>query len=190
MSYMCDRARSITWGIEGGLPSIPLGVWLTRDDEETFLGAVFSNVPCEAGDRFTRPSARSGGFGDPLDRDPIAGRGDVTECYVSGEGGSKDYGVVIRELDGELCEYKIDGGATSAERERIRAERRRWLEEDPESVAERYRRGEVDQLDVIRRHGVVLDWGTGELLPHSTEQFRAMLGRRMVPHWASARWSG
>ena len=33
MSYMCDRARSITWGIKGGLPSIPHGVWLTRDDE-------------------------------------------------------------------------------------------------------------------------------------------------------------
>ena len=28
MSYCCDRARSITWGIEGGLPSIPHGVWL------------------------------------------------------------------------------------------------------------------------------------------------------------------
>ena len=51
MSYMCDRARSITWGIEGGLPSIPHGVWLTRGDDRTFLGAVFSNVPCGAGRR-------------------------------------------------------------------------------------------------------------------------------------------
>src|SRR5262249_58098399 len=75
MSYMCDRARSITWGIEGGLPSIPHGVWLTRDGERTFLGAVFSNVPCGAGDEFTRPSAGGGGFGDPLERDPPAGLG-------------------------------------------------------------------------------------------------------------------
>ena len=30
MSYCCDRARSITWGIRGGLPSIPQGLWLTR----------------------------------------------------------------------------------------------------------------------------------------------------------------
>jgi N-methylhydantoinase B len=51
-------------------------------------------------------------------------------------------------------------------------------------VAVRYRDGELDQLDVIRRHGVVLDWGTGELLPNTTAQFREMLQRRMVSHWA------
>ena len=34
MSYCCDRARSITWGIEGGLPSIPHGVWLNRGEGE------------------------------------------------------------------------------------------------------------------------------------------------------------
>ncbi len=71
MSYLCDRARSITWGIEGGLPSIPHGVWLNKGtDEERFLGAVFSDVPIRSGDTFTRPSAGGGGFGDPLERDP------------------------------------------------------------------------------------------------------------------------
>ena len=35
----------------------------------------------------------------------------------------------------------------------------------------------------IRRHGVILDWGTGELLPKTTEGFRAMFERRVVPHW-------
>jgi N-methylhydantoinase B len=39
---------------------------------------------------------------------------------------------------------------------------------------------------VIRRHGVILDWGTGELFPQTTRQYRAMLRRRMVPHWAAA----
>ena len=53
-------------------------------------------------------------------------------------------------------------------------------------MAARYREGELDQLDVIRRHGVILDWGTGELLPNTTEQFRAMLRWRTVPHWAKA----
>jgi N-methylhydantoinase B len=185
MSYMCDRARSITWGINGGLPSIPHGVWLTRDGgEETFLGAVFSNVPCGPGDRFTRPSAGGGGFGDPLERDPAAVLEDVADDYVSVERAAKDYGVVIRPVDEELAEYEVDEPATAAERDRIRAERRGWLDEDPESVAERYRSGTCDLLDVIRRHGVILDWGTGELLPKTTGQFRAMLQRRMVPHWA------
>jgi N-methylhydantoinase B len=30
---------------------------------------------------------------------------------------------------------------------------------------------------------VILDWGSGELLARTTEQFRAMLARRAVPHW-------
>jgi N-methylhydantoinase B len=180
---MCDRARSITWGIEGGLPSIPHGVWLTRDGERTFLGAVFSNVPCGAGDEFTRPSAGGGGFGDPLEREPEAVRDDVADGYVSIERARKDYGVVVREVDAELAEYEVDDEATSAEREQIRAARRAWLEEDPATVAERYRSGELDQLDVIRRYGVICDWGTGELLPTTTEQFRAMLRRRTAAHW-------
>jgi N-methylhydantoinase B len=50
-------------------------------------------------------------------------------------------------------------------------------------VAERYRDGELTTMDAIRRHGVILDWGTGELLEKTTEQFRAMLQRRAVEHW-------
>jgi N-methylhydantoinase A/oxoprolinase/acetone carboxylase beta subunit len=43
-------------------------------------------------------------------------------------------------------------------------------------------RGFRDVIE-IWRHGVILDWGTGELLPKTTEGFRAMLERRVVPHW-------
>jgi N-methylhydantoinase B len=167
MSYMCDRARSVTWGLDGGLPSIPHGVWLTRGGEETFL-------------------AGGGGFGDPLERDPAAVVEDVADGYVSIERARKDYGVVVREVDAELAEYAVDEEATGAERKQIAAERLGWLEEDPEAVAERYRAGQVDLLDVIRRHGVILDWGTGELLAKTTEQFRAMLRRRTVAHWKPA----
>jgi N-methylhydantoinase B len=187
MSYMCDRARSITWGIEGGLPSMPHGVWLNKGTErERFLGAVFSNVTVGPGDRFTRPSAGGGGFGDPLERDPAAVREDVADGYVTVERARKDYGVVLSEVDGELAQYAVDEEETAREREQIRAERRGWLEQDPASVAERYRAGELDVLDLIRRYGVILDWDTGELFPKTTDQFRAMLQRRMVPHWSAA----
>jgi len=128
-------------------------------------------------------SAGGGGFGDPLERDPTAVREDVADGYVSIERARKDYGVVVREVDAELAEYEVDEEATAAERELIRAARLGWLDEDPAMVAERYRSGDVDQLDVIRRHGVILDWGTGELLPRTTEQFRAMLRRRSAAHW-------
>jgi N-methylhydantoinase B len=179
MSYCCDRARSVTWGIEGGLPSYPHGVWL--NDE--FLGAVFSNVPVKPGDAFTRPSAGGGGFGDPLERDPASVCDDVADGYVTAERARKDYGVVVRAVDAELAHYDVDAEATERERAQIGAARRGWLAEDPESVAQRYRTGEVDVFDAIRRYGVILDWGSGELLPRTTEQFRAMLARRAVAHW-------
>jgi N-methylhydantoinase B len=179
MSYCCDRARSVTWGIEGGLPSYPHGVWL--NDE--FLGAVFSNVPVKPGDAFTRPSAGGGGFGDPLERDPAAVCDDVADGYVTAERARKDYGVVVRAVDAELAHYEVDAEATERERAQIGAARRGWLAEDPESVAQRYRSGEVDVFDAIRRYGVILDWGSGQLLPRTTEQFRAMLARRTVAHW-------
>jgi N-methylhydantoinase B len=51
------------------------------------------------------------------------------------------------------------------------------------AVAKRYRAGEIDVFDAVRRYGVILDWGSGELLERTTEQFRAMLARRAVRHW-------
>ncbi|WP_231609953.1 hypothetical protein, partial [Rhodococcus sp. CX] len=59
-----------------------------------------------------------------------------------------------------------------------------WLDEDPESVAVRYRNGELSMLDLVRRYGVIVDWGTGELLPTTTAQFRDLLRTRSVAHWS------
>lgn len=185
MSYCCDRARSITWGIAGGLPSVSHGVWLNKGtDEERFLGATFSNVPIEPGDSFTRPSAGGGGYGDPLTRDPELVVEDVIDGYVSVERAAKDYGVVIRPIDPELDQYEVDTAATEELRASIAAQRRDWLAEDPHAVARRYRAGELDMLDVIRRYGVVLDWGTGELHENTTRQYRELLQKRSAAHWA------
>jgi N-methylhydantoinase B len=184
MSYSCDRARSITWGINGGLPSFPHGVWLRRgNEEEEFLGAAFSNVPVHTDDVFWRPSAGGGGFGDPLERDPERVKEDVVDGYVSLGRARLDYGVVLRELDRELSEYELDREATEHERAQIRANRVKWLEEDPEEIASRYRAGELDMFDLVRRYGVILDWGPGKLLPMTTKMFRAMLRKRMVSRW-------
>ena len=184
VSYCCDRARSITWGINGGLPSLPHGVWLNKGLEgERFLGAIFSNVSLREGDFFTRPSAGGGGFGDPLERDPANVCEDVVDGYVSVGRALKDYGVVVREVDPDLSAYDVDAEGTAEARSRIRAEREGWLSEDAESVAARYREGKLDVLDLVRQYGVIVDWGSGELLPRTTEMFRAMLRRRAVAHW-------
>lgn len=184
MSYCCDRARSITWGIQGGLPSYPHGVWLNRGREhERFLGSVFSNEPVQAGDSFTRPSAGGGGYGDPLKRTSLLVLEDVVDGYVSVDRAAKDYGVVIEATVPGTDQYQLNEEATAALRQRIGADRPRWLREDAGDIARRYREGELDMLDLIRRYGVIVDWGTGELLATTTAQFRQMLDRRALAHW-------
>ncbi|MCB5291975.1 hydantoinase B/oxoprolinase family protein [Arthrobacter sp. SO3] len=184
MSYCCDRARSITWGIEGGLPSIPHGVWMNKGtDQEKFLGSNFSAVPLQSGDSFTRPSAGGGGYGDPLERPFDEVLEDVIDEYVSIERAAKDYGIIIREIDRELDQFEIDSAASTVLRQQIRADRPGWLTADPVVVAAKYRSGEVSMLDVIRRHGVILDWGTGELFPETTSEFRKSMEKRSSSHW-------
>lgn len=184
MSYCCDRSRSVTWGIEGGLPSIPQGVWLNRGTpDEKYLGALFSNVPVGPGDTFERPSAGGGGFGDALERDPQAVLEDVIDGYVSVNRAAKDYGVVIRPVDPEIDEYELDEEETAKLREELRSTRLDKLAESPESVAERYNAGELDQLDLVRHYGVILDWATGELLPTTTQQYREQMAKRSSSHW-------
>lgn len=187
MSYCCDRARSVAWGIAGGLPSTPHGVWMNKGtDKEAFLGAVFSNVPVVEGDSFTRPSAGGGGYGDPLDRPAEEVLEDVIDGYVSVERAAIDYGVVIRVIDADLDQYEFDVAATEAKRQEIRAARMGWLESDPEQIAERYRSGELSAMDLVRQFGVIVDWGTGELFPETTRQFRELLHKRSADYWSAA----
>ncbi len=184
MSYCCDRSRSVTWGIFGGLPSTPHGVELQRSGQESeFLGTIFSNVKVGKGDYFTRPSAGGGGLGDPLERDPKSVLEDVIDEYVSIERAEKDYGVVIKEIDREIDLFEIDAEATENARELIRLNRQKWLEENPETVMEKFRKGEVDLLDLIRRYGIIIDQQTGEYLPKTTDQNREAMRKRTLEYW-------
>jgi N-methylhydantoinase B len=185
LSYCCDRERSITFGIEGGLPGYPHGTWLNRETPDAkFLGAIFSGVPIKEGDAFIRPASGGGGYGDPLERDPALVLEDVIDEYVSIERARKDYGVVIKTLDPDLLKYEIDAEATRHERDAIRLDRKQWLQEDPERVAARYRAGEIDLLDTIRRYGVIIDQRTSQVFPRTTAQYRATLQKRTVDHWS------
>ncbi|RWP01465.1 MAG: hydantoinase B/oxoprolinase family protein [Mesorhizobium sp.] len=186
MSYICDRERAVVWGVEGGLPSMPHGLTMKRAGEETeiWLGSVFSDYSVHTGDQFARPTAGGGGFGDPLEREPRKVMEDVIDDYVSLERAKIDYGVVIREIDRDLCQYEIDDMATEAWRADIRAKRKDWARMDPEEVARKYRSGEIDTLDAVRHYAVILDWETGELLPKTTAQFRESFEKRTVSHWA------
>jgi N-methylhydantoinase B len=185
ISYICDRERAVVWGIQGGLPSMPHGLSLTRagGDAVTWLGSAFSDVPLNSGDIFSRPTAGGGGFGDPLERDPVLVREDVADDYVSLARARTDYGVVLRVIDTDLAEYEVDAAATERERARIRSQRRSWLAEDPRAVAVRFRAGELNALDLVRHYAVILDWDTGEVLENSTAQFRDMYHKRAAAYW-------
>jgi N-methylhydantoinase B len=52
-------------------------------------------------------------------------------------------------------------------------------------VAAKYRAGEINALDAVRRYAVILDWGSGELMPNSTAQFREQFRIRSLDHWAT-----
>ena len=73
------------------------------------------------------------------------------------------------------------------ERDRIDRARLGWLDEDAETIAARYRKGELSAMDLIRQYGVIVDWGSGKLLEKTTRQFREMLKCRTVPYWALRR---
>lgn len=89
----------------------------------------------------------------------------------------------MRCVDQDLAEYEVDMEATLRERAAIAAARQGWLNEDPEFVAARFRKGELGVLDAIRRYGVILNWGTGELYPKTTAVFREAMQRRSAAHW-------
>ena len=186
ISYICDRERSVVWGIKGGLPSMPHGLWIRRRgrEEKEWFGSLFSDEPIASGDVFSRSTAGGGGLGDPLERDPEAVMRDVEDDYVSLERAKTDYGVVLRAVDLDLAQYEIDIEATKSARAEIAAAREGWLDEAPEIVARRYQEGGLNEFDLVRRYGVIVDWGSGELLPKTTAQFRAMMRKRSASYWS------
>jgi len=183
-SYCCDRERSITWGIKGGLPGIPHGAWLNPNRPgECYLGAVFSAAPLKENDILTRPSSGGGGYGDPLERETELVLQDVIDGYVSTERARKDYGVVIQPIDPTVCDYRIDLEATREERAQIRSRRVTQLQEEPEVVMSLFRNGKIDLIDVVRHYGMIIDRRTMKILPKTTKQFRGMLKKRTAPYW-------
>ncbi|MFD1752966.1 hypothetical protein ACFSDD_27330 [Salipiger marinus] len=85
--------------------------------------------------------------------------------YVSIKRAALDYGVVIKEIDADLCEYEVDEAETEKLRAHIRENRVAWARIDPEKVAEMYRKGEIDAMDAVRRYAVILDWETASRCP-------------------------
>jgi N-methylhydantoinase B len=82
--------------------------------ETVELGAKPGFFTLRGGDALAYSFQGGGGFGDPIDRDPLDVAADVTDGYVSGGQASQVYGVVVDRLGA------VDAPATQARRQAIR----------------------------------------------------------------------
>jgi N-methylhydantoinase B len=116
-----DRSRMSTYGVNGGTAGGTYGIRVHRADgavEE--VPGLADDVPVRAGDVIEIVTTGGGGWGDPLEREPERVRLDVIRGIVSRAAAEADYGVVF---DGDGEEITVDGPATEAVRERLRAAR-------------------------------------------------------------------
>lgn len=93
-----DRSTIQPWGINGGEPgSSSSKVLIKKDGTQIPLPSKVDNVEVEKGDQILFITGGSGGWGDPLERDPESVRLDVARGLVSLEKALESYGVQLTE---------------------------------------------------------------------------------------------
>jgi N-methylhydantoinase B len=115
-----DRHDTQPWGILGGRPAACSEKWLVRKDgSREPLPSKIDNVRVRNGDRVIFRTAGGGGWGDPLERDPIRTRNDVARRLMTERKAREDYGVVLTgpNLD-------VDRRATDELRDSMRRNRK------------------------------------------------------------------
>ena len=92
-----DRMHCKPWGLHGGKDAAGNSIGLRKSGQwETDLpNAKVFGVRLRQGDAYMMQSGGGGGFGSPLERDPVLVAYDVQEGYVSPEAARADYGVVV-----------------------------------------------------------------------------------------------
>src|SRR5262252_6734416 len=111
------RQKCPPWGLWGGKPG-EFGDYLMRlPGENDFKPMVGSHVPVPVSSEVIVRTGGGGGFGDPLERDPLAVRNYVLEAFISVMSARDDYGVVLRD------DLSLDEAATARRRDEIRSQR-------------------------------------------------------------------
>ncbi len=105
-----DRVKLPPFGLFGGHNGTTTAYVRVRDDDEMPLRTKHA-YPLSQGDTLSVRTSGGGGLGDPLQRDPEAVAGDVTNGYISAPHAASQYGVVV-DAGGNL-----DAGATAALRQ-------------------------------------------------------------------------
>jgi N-methylhydantoinase B len=116
-----DRRDFRPYGLYGGQPGKPSTNFLNPDTENRSLTAkVTMNI--HRGDVFRHELAGAGGWGDPLERDPMLVLKDVRNEKVGTASARDDYGVVL-----DTDAWTVDVTATEKLRAEMRVERN-WTE--------------------------------------------------------------
>ena len=124
---IADRSILSCWGVAGGRAGRPFSVVIDPDGpDEREVDALADDAPVRAGELIRIRTTGGGGWGDPLDRPPAEVLRDVRWGKVSVQGARDDYAVVV--VAGESPQ--VDEPATTALRDRVRAER----PADPDSL--------------------------------------------------------
>jgi N-methylhydantoinase B len=121
LSVLAERAVLPPFGVCGGAAGATNRFWIRRDGrpiQPSPLPGKVSAFPVERDDIVMMESSGGGGFGDPLDRDPVMIAVDLAEGYVTPAAAASTYGVVLRN-------GAIDAAATAARRAQLRAARHR-----------------------------------------------------------------
>ena len=112
-----DRRDFRPYGLCGGQPGAPSDNILNPDGEARRLPSKVT-MTIRRGDVLRHELAGPGGWGDPLERDPMAVLADVRNDIVSRERGEACYGVVV-----DTQAWRVDADATEKRRAVLRAER-------------------------------------------------------------------
>jgi N-methylhydantoinase B len=115
-----DRVRLGCYGVNGGRAGQPFRVAIDIDGSACELGGLVDGEPVAAGEIVRVCTTGGGGWGDPLEREPLSVFQDVNEDKVSVQAARTDYGVVLR-MNGPA--FEIDLAATQALRAELRQKR-------------------------------------------------------------------
>jgi N-methylhydantoinase B len=117
LQVRADRERFLPYGLYGGRPGTPSSNVMNPATEPRALTAKVTTL-IKRGDVFRHEQPGTGGWGDPLERDPARVLRDVRNELVSLRSSREDYGVVI-----DTTTWTVDEPATSRSRGQLRAVR-------------------------------------------------------------------
>ena len=125
--YMSDGHENPARGAAGGLDGVPAQAFLCRvkngiETEIVKELPTIHEITLQPGEALCGICSSSGGYGDPLERDPELVRKRAREGWISLEKARDTYGVVL-DTEPELC--AVDWKATQELRQRLKEERNR-----------------------------------------------------------------